>query len=257
MRREMFSYLAGVAAYMEAGGPASSQRPANQVSERREAARAHSSRSSEPERSVVISFSSEALQAAKERSMADNMVEVGAQATHGEERPEHDLAQPTGQLRAETELSHEELQKLRELERKDQQVRTRDMAFLAAAGGAAGSVSLEYETGPDGRRYAVGADIKLDTSAGATPEQTMAKARALRAATMSARSDSSTDASAAAKAVRMEAEARAEIERERAAERERAVDQAASQVTTNPELPGLPEVELPELDVGPAEAAEG
>jgi hypothetical protein len=256
MRREMLSYLAGVAAYMEAGGPASSQRPTNEVTERRGAARAHSSRSSQPEQSVVISFSSEALAAAKERSMADNMVEVGAQAAHGEGRPERELAQPKGGLRSETELSAEELQKLRELERKDQQVRTRDMAFLAAAGGAAGSVALEYETGPDGRRYAVGADIKLDTSAGATPEQTLAKARALRAATMSARSDSSADASAAAKAVRMEAEARAEIERARAAERERAIEQAASEPARSHELPGLPEVELPELDVGPAEQPE-
>lgn len=254
MWSNMLSYLAGVAAYMEAGGPSASQRPPTETSERQAATRAHSSRSSQPESSVVISFSSEALQAAKERSLADNMVEVGLQAVHrdGEDEGQREQ-QPEveGSLRPMADLSPEQLQQLRELERQDQQVRTRDMAFIAAAGGAAGSYSVEYETGPDGRRYAVGADIKLDTSDGATPEQTLAKARALRAATMSARGESSTDASAAAKAVRMEAEAHAEIEREREAERQVAVDSAM-----RPEL-GLPEVDLPELDVGPAEQVEG
>jgi hypothetical protein len=67
---------------------------------------------------------------------------------------------------------------------------------------------------------------------------------------MSARGDSTTDASAASKATRMEAEARAEIERERAAEVQAAVDGSG-----RPE-PALPEVELPELDVGPSDAAE-
>ena len=246
----MLSYLAGVAAYMEAGGPAASQRPTTELSQRQSAARAHSSRSSQPQPGVVISFSTEALDAAKEQSLADNMVDVGVQATH-RETDSDDGQQDLGDgLRSETELSAEELQELRAMERRDQQVRTRDMAFIAAAGGAAGSYSVQYETGPDGRRYAVGADVKLDTSEGATPEQTLAKARALRAATMSARGDSTTDASAASKATRMEAEARAEIERERAAEVQAAVDGSG-----RPE-PALPEVELPELDVGPSDAAE-
>jgi hypothetical protein len=249
----MLSYLAGVAAYIEAGGPAAGQRPATEHSQRQAATRAHSARSSQPEPSVVISFSSEALQAAKERSLADNMVEVELQGVHSGREDQEDLGQQqeaVGGLRSTREMSSDELQQLRELERRDLQVRTRDMAFIAAAGGAAGSYSLEYETGPDGRRYAVGADIKLDTSEGATPEQTLAKARALRAATMSARGESSSDASAAAKAVRMEAEARAQIEHERAAER-----QAAIEGSMAPE-PALPEVDLPELDVGPAEPIE-
>lgn len=247
----MLSYLAGVVAYMEAGGPAASQRPASEQSQRQAATRAHSSRSSQPEQSVVISFSSEALQAAKERSLADNMIEVELQATHGERDARQDQEPIDSGMHSVENLSTEEQQQLRELERRDQQVRTRDMAFIAAAGGAAGSYSLQYETGPDGRRYAVGADIKLDTSEGATPEQTLAKARALRAATMSARADSSNDASAAAKAVRMEAEARAQIERERAAD-----SQAATEGAVRVD-PALPEVDLPELDVGPTEQPEG
>jgi hypothetical protein len=242
MWRIMLSYLAGVAAYMEAGGPAASQRPVNQQSERQASARAHSSPSSQPEPSVVISFSSEALQAAKELSMADNMVEVAVGATH--ERDEGE--QPDGGLRSETELNAEELRELRDLERKDLQVRTRDMAFIAAAGGAAGSYSVHYETGPDGQRYAVEADIRLDTSEGATPEQTLAKARALRAASMSGRRESVKDGNAAAKAMRMEAEARAELERQRNTEPRVAAPE-----------PGLPEVDLPELSFGVEETEEG
>jgi hypothetical protein len=234
----MLSYLAGVAAYMEAGGPAASQRPANQQSERQQAARAHSSASSKPAGSVVISFSSEALQAAKERSMADNMVEVGAQSTH-ERESRGEQADVRGAGPQQPDLDADDLRALRELERRDNQVRTRDMAFIAAAGGAAGSYTIEYETGPDGRRYMVGAEVTLDTTEGATPEQTLAKARALRAATMSASRDSAQDAMAATKAMRMEAEARAEIERERSAAT--SIDGSA---------PALPEVDLPELSLG-------
>ena len=250
MRRDMLSYLAGVVAYMEAGGPAASQRPTSEQSQRQSATRAHSSRSSQPEPSVVISFSSEALQAAKERSLADNMAEVELQAAHGDGVEQQDFESVGGGLRGAEDFSTEEQQELRDLERRDLQVRTRDMAFIAAAGGAAGSYSLQYETGPDGRRYAVGADIKLDTSEGATPEQTLAKARALRAATMGARADSSNDASAAAKAVRMEAEARAEIARERGEAQQAAVESAGLME------PALPEVELPELDLSPATPVE-
>ena len=250
MRREMLSYLAGVAAYMEAGGPAASQRPTTEQSQRQSATRAHSSRSSQPEQSVVISFSNDALEAAKERSLSDNLVEVELQATHRGQEDQREQAAVDGSLPGQDELSADELQTLRELERRDLQVRTQDMAFIAAAGGAAGSYSLQYETGPDGRRYATGADIKLDTSEGATPEQTLAKARALRSAAMGGRSSSSTHATAAAKAVRMETEARAEIERARAAESQGLVDDNAKTPHT------LPEVELPELDVGPSEPVE-
>lgn len=243
----MLSYLAGVAAYVEAGGPAASQRPVNQQTERQAAARAHSSASSKPDASVIISFSSEALQAAKERSMADNMVEVGTQSTHAEQQDQARGSYESG-LRTTREMSAEEQRELRDLERRDMEVRTRDMAFLAAAGGAAGSYSLHYETGPDGQRYVVGADISLDTSEGATPEQTLAKARALRAATLSAGRDSAQDAMTASKAMRMEAEARAEIERQRSADGALAgVDRPGRELT-------LPEVDLPELDLGTGRA---
>ncbi len=245
----MQTYLAGVAAYMEAGGPSASQRPVNQQSQRQAEVRAHSSRSTQAEQSVVVEFSSEALQAAKERSMADLMTEVEVQGPAERPEGEHEQASSSDAREIVTQetLSVEERAALADLERRDHTVRTRDMAYVAAAGGLAGSFSVQYETGPDGRRYAVDAKVALDTSTAPTPEQSLAKAKALRAAAMSA----SGDASAIARANTMEAQARSELASARAA-LERAY-QASPEQQAEPALPSgsasdveaaLPEVEL-------------
>jgi hypothetical protein len=98
-----------------------------------------------------------------------------------------------------------------------------------------GGFTVRYETGPDGRRYAVSADVQLDTSEAATPEQSLAKARALRAALMSASGDAARDASTTARAAALEDRARAEIAREHRHSEEALEDRPA---------PGLPEVKL-------------
>ena len=176
--------------------------------------------------------------------MADLMTDVASQALG--ERPDDPHTNLGGDPDATgsmaPELSVEERAILAELERQDHEVRTRDMAYLAAAGGLAGSFAVQYETGPDGRRYAVAADVNLDTSAAATPEQSLTKARALRAAAMSA----SGDASAATRANTMEAQARAELEAARdALERTLAGGVEPSLSGTDVEVEvALPKVEL-------------
>ncbi len=252
----MLSYLVGVAAYMEAGGPTASQRPVNQQSQARSETRAHCSRSTQPEQSVIVEFSSEALQAAKERSMADMMTEVSVQATHERAEDEGDSpAREYGDLSAPVEeLSIEDRAILADLERRDHEVRTKDMAYMAAAGGLAGSFAIQYETGPDGRRYAVAADVNLDTSAAATPEQTVTKARALRTAAMSA----SGDASAASRANTMEAQARAEMSAART-RLEQATELEENQdveLTLPSGVIGDAELALPEVDLHIVETVE-
>jgi hypothetical protein len=36
-----------------------------------------------------------------------------------------------------------------------------------------GAASFEYTTGPDGKRYAVGGEVSIDTTEGRTPEETV------------------------------------------------------------------------------------
>ncbi len=206
----MQTYLASVAAYVDAGGAPASQKPASTQAQKVSTVRASTSHRSGPQPGVVVSFSEEALLAARESGMAEQMVDVRASEVERHKQQERE-DRPEGGLRSEQELSSEEKQELAELKQRDSQVRTQDMARMAAAGGAAGGLTVEYETGPDGRRYAVAADVQLDTSPAATPERSLAKARSIRAAALSAGGDSSSDAAAAAAANAMEAKAQAEI----------------------------------------------
>jgi hypothetical protein len=119
-----------------------------------------------------------------------------------------------------TELTVEEKRIVDQLRARDQEVRAHEQAHKAAAGNLAkGAPSFEYETGPDGRRYAVGGEVKIDTSAvSGNPEATLRKAQTIRRAANAPRNPSSQDRQVAAQAAQMEAQARQEINRERAEE---------------------------------------
>jgi hypothetical protein len=57
-----------------------------------------------------------------------------------------------------------ELRQLRQLRQRDQDVRAHEAAHKAAAGQYGGAISYNYETGPDGKRYAVGGSVSIDVS---------------------------------------------------------------------------------------------
>jgi len=109
-------------------------------------------------------------------------------------------------------LTEAEQQQVRELQQRDAEVRAHEAAHLAAAGGLATSgANYQYQTGPDGRSYAVGGDVSIDTSKGNTPEETIAKAQAIRAAAMAPSDPSPQDQRVAARAAAMLAEAQREL----------------------------------------------
>ncbi len=111
------------------------------------------------------------------------------------------------------ELSEEEIREVREMAARDREVRAHEMAHLAAAGQyAQGGIKLDMQRGPDGRSYAVGGEVGIDTSPVANdPEATLAKAQQIRAAAMAPAEPSSQDRRIAAEATQMAAQARAEI----------------------------------------------
>lgn len=114
-------------------------------------------------------------------------------------------------------LSAEEEQMVVELKQRDQEVKTHEMAHLAAAGQyAAGGPSYTYQQGPDGRRYAVGGEVPIDVSEEKTPEETVQKMQAIKRAAMAPAEPSSADRSIAANAAAMESQARAEIQSQEA-----------------------------------------
>ncbi len=106
-----------------------------------------------------------------------------------------------------------ESQQLRELKKRDREVRTHELAHLSAAGQhARGGPAFEYERGPDGQRYAIGGHVNIDTSSVAgDPEATLRKAEVVRRAALAPANPSPQDRSVAANASSMAAEARREI----------------------------------------------
>jgi hypothetical protein len=115
---------------------------------------------------------------------------------------------------------------IRELKARDQEVRQHEQAHLSAAGGlAVSAASFTYQKGPDGVNYAVGGEVSIDTSAGKTPEETLQRARTIRAAALAPADPSGQDQAVAAQAGQMEQQANAELAQQRTA-------QAASSETT-------------------------
>lgn len=114
------------------------------------------------------------------------------------------------------ELSPEEQRKVQELQDRDREVRTHEQAHKAAAGRyAQGGPQYEYTTGPDGKQYATGGSVAIDTSkVPDDPAATIQKAQAVKRAALAPAQPSAEDHRIAAKASRMEAEARADLQEE-------------------------------------------
>lgn len=108
-------------------------------------------------------------------------------------------------------LNEEEVKEVEDLKKRDGEVRQHENAHMAAAGTYSQGVSFEYEAGPDGRRYAVGGEVKIDTSEVPNdPDATIAKAGVIRKAATAPAEPSAQDRQVAAAASKMEANARTE-----------------------------------------------
>ena len=127
-----------------------------------------------------------------------------------------------GELRAKqtgpgTEYTSEELAQLQDLRARDREVRAHEMAHLSAAGShSRGGPSYTFDSGPDGRRYAVAGEVSIDTSEIAgDPAATLVKAQQVRRAALAPASPSAQDQKIAAQAAAMATQASAEIAQKR------------------------------------------
>jgi len=126
---------------------------------------------------------------------------------------ESSTSSSTRDAAARAELSEEAKTQVRELQQRDREVRQHEQAHLAAAGGfARGGPSYTYQRGPDGRQYAVGGEVSVDTSpVPGDPRATIAKAQVLRRAALAPADPSGQDRAVAAAASQMEAKARRDL----------------------------------------------
>lgn len=128
-------------------------------------------------------------------------------------------------LRQADQLTPEEQRQVDELKRIDAKVHRHEEAHLAVGRDLViGGPSYTYTTGPDKKRYAVSGEVSIDTSPARTAEETIPKARHIRATALAPAEPSAQDRSVASIAERMEAKARIEVQAEQ---------QASSQASSN------------------------
>ena len=112
----------------------------------------------------------------------------------------------------EEELTPQEQREVSELKTTDAEVKAHENAHKAAAAGLSTSApNYEYETGPDGKKYAVAGDVNVSYQSSSDPEVNLKNAQQLRAAALAPADPSSQDRKVAMQAEREIAQARQEI----------------------------------------------
>lgn len=130
----------------------------------------------------------------------------------GEQEPDG-RAKDAGAADPAEELTSEQQREVEQLKERDREVRAHEQAHVAASGGLArGGAKFEYKSGPDGKQYAIGGEVQIDTSpVSGDPAATLRKAEQIRRAAMAPADPSGQDRAVAAEATRMAAEARQEL----------------------------------------------
>lgn len=130
-------------------------------------------------------------------------------------------------------LSEEEQAAVKQLKKTDQEVRAHERAHKNAGGQYAGSASYGYQTGPDGRRYAVSGEVPIDVApVEGNPQATIDKLNVVISAALAPAHPSGQDRKVAAQATAARNDARAELATVKKEEREEQVETTASAGST-------------------------
>jgi len=115
--------------------------------------------------------------------------------------------------KSEKKLTDKEKAQVEKLKKEDLRIRAHENAHKAAAGShSAGGPNYKYKIGPDGKKYAIGGDVRIDISEVSNdPEATIRKARQIKSAALAPNDPSQQDLKVAIEAERMEVRARQEV----------------------------------------------
>lgn len=103
--------------------------------------------------------------------------------------------------KTENDLTQEELQQVQELKQRDTEVRAHEQAHISAAAGLRTSAaSYDYQTGPDGKKYAVGGEVSISFTSSGNPEEDIQNAETMRNAALAPSEPSGQDRSVAKEA---------------------------------------------------------
>lgn len=160
--------------------------------------------------------------------------DTGSSTAEGEPTPDNPLG-----------LTPEEEARVSELQRIDAEVRRHEQAHMNAGGQYAGQASYTYETGPDGRQYAVAGEVPIDTApVPDDPQATIDKMEVVIRAALAPAEPSAQDLRVAAGARQTIASARAEL---RAEDREEFEQRLSGE---DDQLPGIGETDADDDDRG-------
>lgn len=113
-------------------------------------------------------------------------------------------------------LTPEERQLVRDLRARDREVRNHEEAHARVGGRYAGMPSYDLQSGPDGKRYAIGGSVPIDVSpVRGDPEATVAKMEIVKAAALAPAKPSAADRNIAALADANRLDALAELAAQR------------------------------------------
>lgn len=131
---------------------------------------------------------------------------------------DQDAAKPKSPA-AGKELTAADRQLIAELQMADRTVRAHEGAHKAVGGELVGGATYSYQTGPDGRRYAIGGEVSIDSGAEREPPATITKMRRVIAAALAPAEPSAQDRAVAgqARATMAAAEQQVSLQRQQAA----------------------------------------
>ncbi|MEQ8768670.1 MAG: putative metalloprotease CJM1_0395 family protein [Planctomycetota bacterium] len=174
-------------------------------------------------------------QARAEREAAMPTLAGLAEEADGEEAEAASTAAEEEESESTDALSPHEEEIVRDLRRRDREVRSHEQAHQSAAGSLSrGGVQINYERGPDGRRYAVSGSVDITLREGESPEETLRIAQQAQRAATAPADPSPRDRQVAADAARLEQEARRELQTERAEASDKGVEETQTADPTRP-----------------------
>lgn len=135
---------------------------------------------------------------------------------------ETDLLRSQGVEKSSKTIDAEIQNVIQQLKMRDAEVKAHEQAHLSAAGQyVVSGAQYVYQSGPDGRKYAIGGEVRIDTSPIRNdPDATIDKALQIRAAALAPAEPSAQDRKVASLANQMISSAQAEILKNKQAEKE-------------------------------------
>lgn len=146
-----------------------------------------------------------------ENSNYSSILKSPNQTKKSPETQKSNAKQTSKDSKTDSKLSPAEEEQLNKLKEVDAKVKQHEAAHLAAAGSlATGGATYTYQTGPDGKQYAVGGEVQISLSGSDNPDETIRNMQTAQRAALAPSDPSGQDRSVAQQAAKLEAQASSE-----------------------------------------------